>query len=539
LRRVIERAARTFARVNHLRFAIAVTVLFVVAGLVACGAENKVAPAAEEQNLAHCKSVDELMPAFQTALRTGGTENLRELIEDKLTVSPREGIPPPINDVLRAIFQKLTRYAQKPPEAGAAEGQLCATLANQPPLDQANELCEMRRSLQTLVHDGNAIDAVELIQPVVTDVLDYVTGTGNDCKGRPRVAHYEVATLLAGLCAQDGNCQTSDTLDLVIAFTAYSNTAEGRKLLSDLNVFVHKPSVEALLDGATTTITEDGYVGIFRVLLPVVISADGPKLRDTVAQLPLSDSVKADLQPVVDDLVALLAHTEITGPMNKVLNCYIVKDTNFDAIRMGYRLAIEEGCEPLGLRSLFSTNCRVLISAGHSCGSSASSLKPNAMMSSPSIQPRTSVARSSRRAAMRSPRARTPSSRCPTSTASCVPESSTKPSAPSTRCSLAARVILNLPVGEWNAGPSSDVMRAMRKFFALMLVVPALVFAQTEQKSERTKTQTVIFDGEDVLGSGAVPSDELVTVRPPARFDSLIKVRTNFNDKLLSSVHEM
>lgn len=339
---------------NHVRFAIALTVFFVCAGLASCGAENKVAPAAEQQNLARCQSIEQLMPAFQTALRTGGTENLRELIEDKLTVSPREGVPPPINDVLRAIFEKLTRYAQKPPEAGAPEGQLCASVANQPPLSEANELCEMRRSLQTLVHEGNAIDAVQLLQPALTDVLDYITGTGDDCKGRPRVAHYEIATLLNGLCAQDGNCQLSDTLDLVVAFTDYANTAEGRKLLVDLNTLVHTPSVEALLDGTTTTITEDGYVALFRAVLPVVISADGPQLRNTIDQLPLSDSVKADLQPVVDDLVLLLGHQEITTPMKKVLNCYLVKDTNYDAIRMGYRLAIEEGCEPLGLRALFS-----------------------------------------------------------------------------------------------------------------------------------------------------------------------------------------
>ncbi len=82
-------------------------------------------------------------------------------------------------------------------------------------------------------------------------------------------------------------------------------------------------------------------------------------------------------------------------------------------------------------------------------------------------------------------------------------------------------------------------MRSMRKLLALALVVPMVSFAQTEQKSEKAKTQTLIFEGDDVLGTGAVPSDELVTVKPPAHFDSLIKVRTDFNDKLLSSVHEM
>ena len=115
---------------NHLRFAIALTTIFVLTGLASCGAENKVAPAAEGQDLTRCQSIDELMPAFQSALRTGGTENLRELIEDKLTVSPRQGVPPPISDVLRAIFQKLTQYAQKPPEPGAPSGELCASVAN-------------------------------------------------------------------------------------------------------------------------------------------------------------------------------------------------------------------------------------------------------------------------------------------------------------------------------------------------------------------------------------------------------------------------
>ena len=46
-------------------------------------------------------------------------------------------------------------------------------------------------------------------------------------------------------------------------------------------------------------------------------------------------------------------------------------------------------------------------------------------------------------------------------------------------------------------------------------------------------------EGDDVLGTREVPADEVVTVKPPAHFDSLIKVRTNFNDKLLGSVHEM
>lgn len=82
-------------------------------------------------------------------------------------------------------------------------------------------------------------------------------------------------------------------------------------------------------------------------------------------------------------------------------------------------------------------------------------------------------------------------------------------------------------------------MRSMRKLLALAFVVPMFSFAQTGQKSEKAKTQTLIFEGDDVLGAREVPSDEVITVRCTKHVDSLIKVRTDFNDKLLSSVHEM
>src|SRR4051812_27671394 len=84
--------------------------------LAACGADDLVAPAAESQgDIQQCRDFDHLMPNFVKALNTGQTENLRVVVENQLLKSNREDVPPPVNDVLRAVFTTLTRLAQKPP----------------------------------------------------------------------------------------------------------------------------------------------------------------------------------------------------------------------------------------------------------------------------------------------------------------------------------------------------------------------------------------------------------------------------------------
>jgi hypothetical protein len=80
-------------------------------------------------------------------------------------------------------------------------------------------------------------------------------------------------------------------------------------------------------------------------------------------------------------------------------------------------------------------------------------------------------------------------------------------------------------------------------FLALVIATPGL--AQTgRSKADRgyqpQPVQHLVFTGEDIDGSRRAPSIEQIYAVPrPGRFESLIRVRTNFSDKLLESVHEL
>lgn len=336
---------------NHLRFGIAFAIVFSVIVFASCGADNLVAPAAEQnQDIQQCQSFDELMPNFVKALETGRTENLKTLVETQLTTSDREGVPPPINEVLRAVFRTLSRFAMQPPEPGALSGEFCAPTSAPPPLTQANALCEIRRSLDTLVHQGKGLDAIGLIEPRLQVIINYITGTGTDCKGRPRKSHYEVANVVSTFCAQDFNCQLTSGLDSVIAITDYVNTAEGKLLVQHLNVLLERPSLAGTLN--TSALREEDVVTIVKLLIPAISNADGAQLRNAFDQLPLPAELKNDLKPLVDDLVVLVGHAEITTPLRQALNCYTNKDRNYDMVRMLYRITLEEECAPFSLAEL-------------------------------------------------------------------------------------------------------------------------------------------------------------------------------------------
>src|SRR5690349_16522962 len=112
-----------------------------------CGAGNKQAPMpieAPRRFANHCGSFDALMPKLTTALAEGKAEGLREVIAERLLVPERPGATPAINDVLRAVFQTMTRMANAPAERGAPEGEQCAEPP--PPPSQSYPLCEMRRA---------------------------------------------------------------------------------------------------------------------------------------------------------------------------------------------------------------------------------------------------------------------------------------------------------------------------------------------------------------------------------------------------------
>lgn len=337
---------------NHLRFALALTVGFTLLVFAACGAENAVAPEAERPDggIHECRSFDQLMPKFVKAIDEGRLGNLKRLVETQLTKSDRPDVPPPINEVLRAIFQTLNTFALKPKEPGAPPGEFCAPAGAEPPLTSANELCEMRRALDKLVHQGKGLEAINLVTPQLTTLFNYLTGTGNDCNGRPRVSHYEVSGAVSQFCSQNANCQLTDGLDMTIAFTAYVNTPDGKTLVADLNTLAKKPSVTGLLN--PQSLTEADLVTIARSLIVAVQGADPMALRNAFNALPLPDAVKMDLQPVVNDLEKILGHPELMAPFRRSLNCLTKEDLNLDTVRMIYRLAIEEQCPEFGLTRL-------------------------------------------------------------------------------------------------------------------------------------------------------------------------------------------
>lgn len=334
---------------NHLRFAVGATIGLTFLVFAACGAENDVAPAAEVRPDARsCEGFEDLMPNFLSLISQGKTANLKALVEDQLLVTDREGVPPPINDVLRAIFRTLTTFAMKPPEPGATGGEFCAPTSAPPPLTSANELCELRRSLDVLVHQGKGIEAVQLVEPQLSTIVNYVTGTGVDCKSRARTAHYEVAGVISQFCGQNANCQLSDGLDMAIGFTDYVNTPDGKLMVQHLNELAAKPSITGLLN--PQALTEQDTIVIARNLLTAIQGADAMQLRNAFNLLP--EQPRMDLQPVVGDLEKLLGRPEIMTPLRRSLNCLTMQDRNLDTVRMLYRVAIEEQCSEFGLTRL-------------------------------------------------------------------------------------------------------------------------------------------------------------------------------------------
>lgn len=78
------------------------------------------------------------------------------------------------------------------------------------------------------------------------------------------------------------------------------------------------------------------------------------------------------------------------------------------------------------------------------------------------------------------------------------------------------------------------------KLIAFALVVSSVAFAQTEPPKQTPKPQVVTFDTATNIGGETLsPLTSWTTVKDKVRFDSLIKMRTDFNDKLAASVYEM
>ncbi len=333
---------------------IAVGALVAGAGLVlaACGAENAEVPPPVVANpdAAKCRSFAQLVPNFLTILERPQTRNLACVVKTHLVTSKREGQPPPINDVLRAVFALLNGFAGKTSELGAAPGQLCAPdepSSAWPPLRQANELCELRRTIFTLVHQGKGIDAINLIDPQVSGALNYIVGRGKDM-----TPHFEVAEVVSRMCSQNAQCQLSHGLDLVIALSAYLQDSAGKKTIEDLRALLKSPGIQEFLNSSgPNSLTEEGAVAIARVLGPALQSANPTDLQNLIEQPPLN-SYKTELQPLIDDVKLILMNPALVNPLKKSITCVTASDPNYDLVRMLYRLGLRDALPEFGITRL-------------------------------------------------------------------------------------------------------------------------------------------------------------------------------------------
>jgi hypothetical protein len=326
---------------------LAASASFVVGLAAACGADQQVAPEPPPP-MVQCRSFDQLMPRFVGAISTGKTAGLKNVVENQLLKTSREDTPPPINDVLRVIFVTLNRLASKPPEPGGTKENYCAPAGSPPPLERANEVCELRRTIDLLVRQGKGLDAIAVVEPQLQGILDYITGTGTS---RDRVPHYEVAAAFSNLCSNTMVCQLSNGLDLIIEFTAYANTPDGRRLVQNLNTLGTKQTLTAFL--APQNLSEDGFIAISRALIPAIKGADPAALENAFNQLTiLPAELRADLRPLIEDLKVLLLNERLKGSISRALTCIETGDRNSDIVRMLYRLAIRDMRPEFGITRL-------------------------------------------------------------------------------------------------------------------------------------------------------------------------------------------
>ncbi|MBL8951073.1 MAG: hypothetical protein JNK82_09870 [Myxococcaceae bacterium] len=323
--------------------------------LVACGAENAEAPRRAPLEGPVCRGFDQLAPNFTTIINQNSTYNLACVVRTKL-LQEVNGEAPPLNDVLRAVFGLIDGFASQPAERNAPPKQpnrpqeLCAPDESEalwPPVAQANQLCEIRRLLYVLVHQGKGIDVIDLVDPQLSGALNYILGRGKD-----KTKHFEIAGVVSRACSQNGQCQLSNGLDLLVALSAYLESTEGKKTLDDVRVLLNSPTIQGFLDSsAPNALSEDGAVAIARILGPAIQNASPSDLQNLIEQPPLNQ-FKTELQPLIDDLKFILGRPELMNPLKRSLVCLTYSDPNYDLVRMLHRLGLRDQLPEFGIRRL-------------------------------------------------------------------------------------------------------------------------------------------------------------------------------------------
>ncbi len=321
---------------THRVLLLVPAVALLAAGAWSCGADDLVAPRkVKAAELTSCRSFEQLMPRFTDAISSGQTEGLRQVLKDELLVGTSSA-PSPLLDLLRSVFATFGVFARQPAEQGAAPGQVCAAVP--PPVASAHPLCEMRRAMDSLVHDGKGMTALQLVDPQISAVFNYILGAAPSSS----VPHYEVSTVVQRMCAQNAVCQISDTLDLVIAFTAFAESPDGRAVLDNTRTLLHNPALQPFLTNKSEQYGgETGVIALVRLVLQTVQAMDDPSDLDALPISALPPALRQDAQRSLADLKILLdprREPNVLRPLKKVTGCLNSSDPNLDAVRMFYRL---------------------------------------------------------------------------------------------------------------------------------------------------------------------------------------------------------
>jgi hypothetical protein len=176
---------------------------------------------------------------------------------------------------------------------------------------------------------------------MLSAILNYVVGRLPSSS----VSHYEVADVLHGMCGQNAVCQLSDTLDLVIAVATYSDTAEGRAALDNLQRFLGNPALQPFLtNDAQQYGGEEGVVALTRLVLDIVQAMDDPSDLDSLPIDAFPEALRADVRQAISDLKLLLdprREPNVLRAIKKVNTCFTTSDPELHAVRMFYRLWFE------------------------------------------------------------------------------------------------------------------------------------------------------------------------------------------------------
>ncbi len=351
-----------------------------------CGAQDVEGPPAPPHP-AQCRSLTELAPALNQVLQQDGGKLGTFINRNKLLDPKPDGSQAPLMVVVGLVLSNLSSMGQEP-EAGAPGGQLC-NLTDPPAARDANQMCELRRIIKKYVREGNGLDALHAIDPVVGGTLGYIIGAKPGSQ-----SHYKVADALGASC-QKASCKTEDLLDMLTGILSFIEPTKEQpkrhlELLAQLNDLLNDPRAQPMMQKIVTKMSQDDFVGIARVLIDNILNFPTDpaqfaaayhrdleiKINDLLTSFGIArnDPQWADLRVKLDavlgphegandlnkphgnvhallyDLLDPTRPDPVLKPMQGELACMKQVDPDFNLVRMTYDLAIVD--DVLGIKNL-------------------------------------------------------------------------------------------------------------------------------------------------------------------------------------------